>query len=263
MSQLQSQEIFDSESTPARTEKPTPEPYEGKTKEVLSKNAAVLHLVLAARGGRDGAMEALLEKFRPLILTVAARYKSLSFDDAVQEGCLALIRCVYSFNEHLGVPFTGYLNLKLRGDVRTALRRMWKYENRTVSAQQETDTEGELNLWDAWMTKSWSEVAGSLYGGIGGSAGGSGPAPGSMSASSLSAATELSLVEWYHVMHTAGLTQREKLGVVTMMEGWSSTEVAQRMGVSKETVKTWRKRGIGKMRKALEVKAPTAEPEDE
>jgi ATP/maltotriose-dependent transcriptional regulator MalT len=47
------------------------------------------------------------------------------------------------------------------------------------------------------------------------------------------------------------LSPRERLAILGLMDGWTVSEIAQATGVSTETVKTWRKRGLQKLRQTL------------
>src|SRR6056297_4358189 len=85
-----------------------------------TRNTTLTNLVQAAQTGNREALAKLMQQFQPLVLSVAGRYHNVSREDAVQEGCLSLLECIMRFDATRGVPFTGYVNLKVRGDVRTA-----------------------------------------------------------------------------------------------------------------------------------------------
>ncbi|MBX5437553.1 MAG: hypothetical protein IRZ33_10110 [Alicyclobacillaceae bacterium] len=54
-------------------------------------------MVRAAQAGSDGAVEALCERFAPLVRATAAKYRRLAYEDALQEGWMALFGCHPAF----------------------------------------------------------------------------------------------------------------------------------------------------------------------
>jgi RNA polymerase sigma factor (sigma-70 family) len=113
--------------------------------------------------------------------------------------------------------------VKVRGDVRTAMRRWWTYERR-VTRPDVRDDESPNEVWDAVM------------------------ADGSVSPRKANPYRDCDT--WIDIC-SADLSPRERLSVLAVLEGWSSSEVALAYGVSPETVKTWRKRALRKLRNAL------------
>jgi RNA polymerase sigma factor (sigma-70 family) len=179
-------------------------------------------LVAAAQLGQPAAMETLLRLFQPLLHRIAGRYHHISFDDALQEARLSFLRCVRQFDSRLGVPFTAYAAIHVRGDVRTAMRRWWIYQDRQARTPAE---EPQEDLTERWMAHASHRVE-----------------------------TEdgaMAKAEWQTVFDHAGLSPRERFAMTALMEGVSMQHLAQTCGVSVETARTWRKRGLDKLRRAL------------
>lgn len=75
-------------------------------------------LILLVRGARQRDPQcqlALIESFRPLMLAMIRRYvyEVDAVDDYLSEAAIVLLNTVESFNEDLGVPFSGYLKKEL------------------------------------------------------------------------------------------------------------------------------------------------------
>lgn len=75
-------------------------------------------MVLLVRGAKQRDTQcqmALIEGFRPLLLSMIRRYvyNLDALDDYLSEGAIVLLNAVDSFNEQLGVPFSGYLKKEL------------------------------------------------------------------------------------------------------------------------------------------------------
>lgn len=75
-------------------------------------------MILLVRGARARDTEcqlALIEGFRPLMLAMIRRYiyEVDAVDDYLSEGAIVLLNAVQTFNEDLGVPFSGYLKKEL------------------------------------------------------------------------------------------------------------------------------------------------------
>lgn len=79
------------------------------------ENNEVILLVRGARRRDRGCQLALLTGFRPLMLAMIRRYvyEVEQVDDYLSEAAIVLLNAVESFNEDLGVPFSGYLKKEL------------------------------------------------------------------------------------------------------------------------------------------------------
>jgi RNA polymerase sigma factor (sigma-70 family) len=173
--------------------------------------------------GDEAATRQVLERFRGMLLKIASRYRHISFADALQEGYLSILTAMTQYDCSLGIPFAAYASRKVHGDVRTAMRRWWRYEDRI---EKEDTEEGHINpLWDEVQDRYGHSVN--------------------------STTSEYALAEWRALFAAAGLSPRERLAMTTLMNGWKTGEVAKAMCVSAETVKTWRKRAMEKLRKVM------------
>lgn len=208
-------------------------------------------LVAAAAAGDAEAMNLLAYHFRPLIIRAAKRYLRVGYEEAVQEGYLALLEAVRQFEPAFGVPFTGFLNAKLRGDVRTAMRRLWRYEEHIDRASGgRDDGRFDAEVWDALQAGGRGARSGGVAGARSGSAAstpGSGYGPGLAGG----VADAYELAEFYMVLEQVPLSSRERLAVAGMLRGESCADMAKQCGVSIDTVRTWRKRALRKLREAL------------
>nr|WP_320026814.1 sigma-70 family RNA polymerase sigma factor [uncultured Acetobacterium sp.] len=75
-------------------------------------------MVLLVRGAKQKdprCQLALIDGFRPLMLSMIRRYvyEADALDDYLNEGTVVLLNSVESFNEQLGIPFSGYLKKEL------------------------------------------------------------------------------------------------------------------------------------------------------
>ncbi|MCL6518167.1 sigma-70 family RNA polymerase sigma factor [Alicyclobacillus sp.] len=182
--------------------------------------------IRAAQGGDMAALNALVAEFSNIVLAVARRYRRVSYEDAVQEGYLALIRAVHAYREDLSVPFPAFAQARVWGDVRTAMRREWTIRARAVYERGESTEEGLDAAWDRLRLREGDALE-------------------------VEGMEEMVAAEWRVLFLQARLSAREQLGVWSLVEGWTLPELASRCGVSLETCRTWRKRGLRKLRAAL------------
>lgn len=184
-------------------------------------------LVWRAKLGDAVATEQICLDFRPLVESVARIYHGVSLEDARQEGYASLLQAISFYDPSRGVPFAAFVSRKVHGDVRSAMRREWKHTERTAYAR--LDREGEEHAEsptaeDKLALRSWLEHPDAEFEGV----------------------------EWRDLITRASLSEREAYSIQEGAKGRSSTAIAKDMGVSPETVKTWRKRAFRKIRKALE-----------
>src|ERR687891_1038742 len=73
-------------------------------------------LVRAAKSGDPRAREELIERFMPLIVSIARsfRVEGLDFGDLIQEGCVGLLRALARFDPDRGTPFAAYATWWIR-----------------------------------------------------------------------------------------------------------------------------------------------------
>lgn len=72
-------------------------------------------LARSAQANQPGARESLLNQLYPMLAAAVHKYPKVfpSREDALQEGRLIILEALYSYNPHLGVPFTAYVRQKL------------------------------------------------------------------------------------------------------------------------------------------------------
>ncbi len=178
----------------------------------------------AARHGDKEGMTKLFGAYEPLLRATGRRYQSgVGFEEAYQEACVAFLEAVWLWQSDFGVPFPAFAKAKVRGDVRTAMRRIWRYEQRRMLPTVANDGEQPVHeLWD-------------------------GAANGLDFTSDED--TKLCIRQ---IIGKAGLSDREKQYVNGFLQGKTPRELAAQAGVSTETVKTWRKRAFQKLRTVLD-----------
>ena len=73
-------------------------------------------LVEAARAGDPAAREALIERYLPLVVSLARSYaaEGLEFADLVQEGCVGLLRALARYEPERGAPFVAFASWWVR-----------------------------------------------------------------------------------------------------------------------------------------------------
>jgi len=79
------------------------------------ENNEIISLVRGARKKEPKCQLALIEGFRPLVLSLIRRYvyEQDALDDYLSEGAIVILNSVDTYDEALGVPFSGYLKKEL------------------------------------------------------------------------------------------------------------------------------------------------------
>lgn len=180
-------------------------------------------LVWEIRAGSRSATQTLLTAYDGMLRAIAHKYRFVSFEDALQEARLSFWLCVQSYDANLGVAFGAYVWRKVHGDVRSRMRRLWTIQGRTAHAREDTESDG-FTLWDAALRRA-------------------GWAQGHQAAEDV--------VEWQMIIRGARLSPRETLVMKAWMQGYTTGDIAKQEAVSVETVKTWRKRALQKLRRML------------
>ncbi len=172
-----------------------------------------------AKLGDKEALAQLCQDFAPLVEASAKRYVGWknAWEDLMQIGYEQLVQGILSFDSNRGVFLSHYLKRLVQGSIWSAVRRREKERTRVakgVPGGDEEDRELSVELLaDETMAGLFLEV------------------------------------EWEELFTT--LSPREKIAIrYTVLMDYRDREVAAAYGVSKDTVKTWRKRGIAKLRKA-------------
>lgn len=171
-------------------------------------------------------MEVLLQRFEGLLVRVAHRYRDVSgFDEAYQEACLSFVVTVHAYEVEKG-PFPAFAAAKVHGDVRSAMRRWWKAEDRQsffgegddgddattrqLERAWQAQSEGMPDTISQWLTQQFIQA----------------------------------------IVRDAYLSPRETFWLKGMLTGIPTPALATIAEVSQETVKTWRKRALSKLRQA-------------
>lgn len=168
-----------------------------------------------AQTGDQEATAWLCVQYAPLVRSIAARYRGLyqDHDDLVQIGFLRLLESIRTFDPTRGVYFGYYAKRNIHAGMWTSVRRQRREKERRQAAR---DAEAAETLLLELTDPSACEAFG--------------------------------LPEWADGL--AALTDRERLAIVyTVLLGYTTSELADVCGVGRETVKTWRKRGLQKLSK--------------
>ena len=82
-------------------------------------------LALSAQQGDEAALSRLAAEMMPIVLSLAAKYKSLLLDgdDLFQEGMLGLLAAVRTFSEDGGASFRTYASVCVNNRIVSALRK--------------------------------------------------------------------------------------------------------------------------------------------
>jgi RNA polymerase sigma factor (sigma-70 family) len=184
-------------------------------------NDPLHHLVRQSQSGVPAATAELTAQFMPLLRKAANKYRRISYEDALQEACLAFLEGIAEYNRDLGIPFPGYIQRKVLGEVRTAMRRLWRTESRKARLVYASSEESELDPWNDLALKCPS-AEGRIQ--------------------------DVVTLLW---LDSAGLSHRERLAAHALLQGFTCKEVAAAVGVGTESVKTWRKRALRKLKTAF------------
>lgn len=190
---------------------------------------ACTKIVSAAQNGDRVARAAICEQFTPLVHASAMRYRGirLQWDDLVQTGFEHLLLAVDSFSPQRGVYFAHYAKIKVRGGIYSHVRR----SERNHARERYEDRDAPDSWMESKLTQTDRFAVPTLI--------------------DHTASSDLSLSEWHDLF--ACLSPRERLAMqATVLAGYTTGDLALREGVSVETAKTWRKRGLHKLRKQLE-----------
>ncbi len=185
----------------------------------------IVWLAALAKAGDRLASQALCERFTPLVQASVSRYREhvQEREDLQQVGYEALLRAIREFDPTQGVYFAHFAKLRVRAGVYAAVRRSETRQGREIADRRHNGAHIDLllaNAVDAQAHHSYQTA------------------------------------EWSDLFHL--LSPRERIAVEwTVLRDFSTKEVAAVFGVSKETVKTWRKRALKKLYRALLADAAT------
>ena len=176
-------------------------------------------LITLAQNGDSEALAVLCQTYTPLVEASARRYLGwkTAWDDLMQIGYEQLIIGILTFDDSRGVYLSHFLKRKVQSGIWTAVRSGERVRGRQATGYTLGDDE-EHPLTIEGLADELAQG-------------------------------ELTAVEWQELL--APLSPREKLAIeYTVLLDYKDRELAAVYGVSKDTVKTWRKRGLAKLKKA-------------
>ncbi len=182
-------------------------------------------LVRLAQYGDRAALAELCRRYAPLIASTVRRYRGLrtEWEDLTQSAFEAFVRSAQEFDPQTGVFFGHYIRLRVQGAVRTAVRRCELQMKRSLPLEEDAGPAGPGARQGGAMRLHEED--------------------GGMRAAFLR-------VEWEELL--AALTVRERAAIKwTILRGYRTQDLADKANVGRETVKTWRRRGLRKLRAAL------------
>ncbi|AEJ44962.1 transcriptional regulator, LuxR family [Alicyclobacillus acidocaldarius subsp. acidocaldarius Tc-4-1] len=154
----------------------------------------------------------------------AKRYARVAgYDEAYQEACAAFLHAIATHHPD-AAPFPAYAASRVYGDTRTSMRRWWLAQERTAFQRQ--SEEGSHEEWDEEPERK-------------------GPCCSAEGDSFDRVDQRLTLLR---LAREARLAPREAAWLALELAGLDTSEVAEQLGVSPATVRTWRMRAVRKMR---------------
>ncbi len=107
-------------------------------------------LVLLARGGNEDAFVLLVTRCMPMLQQLAAGYRSSQFDyeDLVQEGLLALLSAVRSYQDDKATKFRTYTYACVRNRMISVLRQEGRFTNDLLVEEDEPYVPAENDQGD-------------------------------------------------------------------------------------------------------------------
>jgi RNA polymerase sigma-70 factor (ECF subfamily) len=185
-------------------------------------------LAASAQAGEASAMEALWERFRPLVFRLLGSYAGQAIaEDLPGEAYAAFQQLTLWYDPSRGVPFAGYIQSKLSQSLRSAARRDWN-----LHAREEQQGEAVDDL-----------------GAPAGQAGPIGPEyePASEAADDGIEERVIRTIMLWRLLDT--LPHREKYVLMQRaVEGWTHEEIAAALGISAGDSRVIYHRARGKLR---------------
>lgn len=174
--------------------------------------------IAAAQSGDPEALGRLVARFMPLLRASAFRYRGMraEAEDLVQCGAERLIVAIRAYRPERGVYFAHYAKTAVRSAILTYVRKAERL--RSMTAPLSTGDPAGMENGLPRVPELPDRAAGEPF----------------------------ALAEWGDAL--AGLSPRERLAVDrTLLQTWTTGELAEVCGVSRETAKTWRRRAIRKL----------------
>ena len=175
-------------------------------------------LLPLAKNGDASALAMLCSDFAPLVRASVRHYPGRYKDeeDLLQEGFISLLEAITTFDASRGVFFPHYAQERVRQGIYKAVRQT---ESRLKHIEANMPDNWETYLWDPHHDPSANHDV-------------------------------MARIEWSDLFDE--LSPRERLfAVMGLLKGWTVRDLALHCGVGVETVKTWKKRTVKKLRKAL------------
>jgi len=170
-------------------------------------------LILKAQQGEQTAWDTLYRNYTPLLKSLSSRFSGIEFEEAFAESSLVFFQVVQKFNPEIGVYFGYYLKRQIIGHLSNLQRKNKEYQKANIIFNYSNSE--EKDWWERVEAKPDTDHL---------------------------LITDLKKI----------LTKREYLATyLYWYQGWSTEEISKALKVSVETVKTWRKRSLKKMRKFL------------
>ena len=140
----------------------------------MSKNTTDNDLLTEIKNGQPGAIETLIERYRPTVEAIAMKYINSPFekDDLMQEGMIGLLAAIHSYQPEKGAKFVTYASICINNSVQTAIRKFSRMKDippSSIVALEEDFLDNRLGLSaeDEYLAKeSVSTLTEVLYEGL-------------------------------------------------------------------------------------------------
>lgn len=131
-------------------------------------------LLFEIKNKQDGAIEKLIERYRPTVEAIAMKYigSPLEKDDLIQEAMIGLLAAINSYSGDKGAKFVTYASRCINNSVQTALRKFSRMkdipQSNIVTLEEDFfDTQVGLSAEDEYLAKeSVSTLTDFLYEGL-------------------------------------------------------------------------------------------------
>ncbi len=173
--------------------------------------------VLAVQRGETHWLPEIVAHYEPLVRSLARRM-NCSWEDACQEGRLAVVEAVYRFDATRGCYFGFFVKKRVWAALRTLQRREWRWLGEVLKRAPANEDE-ERDRWEEQPDPRAQVLDERLF--------------------------------WQLLSEV--LSEREQLVIKKhLVAGHTLRELAAEEGVSVETVKTWKRRALHKLRAAAD-----------
>lgn len=103
-------------------------------------------LILKAKNGNEGALDKIMEMYKPLVVKIARKYFLInsSFDDLIQEGMWGLFKAYRSFDLDSGIAFKSYATLIINRQIQTAIKANNRNKNMPLNTYFSINNQGKI-----------------------------------------------------------------------------------------------------------------------